>query len=256
MSLPFETARAGRTPSPEAGSAPSRRPVIGLTTYEAEAAWGVWHHRAVVLHMDYVRALTAVGAIPVLLPPVPGIAAAVARLDGLVITGGPDVDPATYGQAPQADTVWQVRRDDAELALFAAAADVGLPILGICRGLQVINVARGGTLLQHLPDVVGGVGHSPGAAEFGTTQVSVSAGSMLARALGRSHVEGRCHHHQAVETLGAGLQIVARASADGTVEAVEDPSRRFLLAVQWHPEVGDETDLFQALVAACAPSRL
>lgn len=226
-------------------------PVIGLTTYESPARWGVWDQRAVLLPTDYVRAVALAGAVPVLLPPFPGvIPGALPRLDALVLTGGLDIAPHRYGEEPHPRTDdEQPERDDAELALLEGAVRQGLPVLGICRGLQLVNVARGGTLAQHLPEVVGGTDHSPGGDTFGDTDVEVTPGSRLAEALGRTRLTGRCHHHQAIGRLGGGLQAVARA-ADGTVEAVEDPELPFFLAVQWHPEIGDERRLFEALVQA------
>jgi len=206
-----------------------------------------------VLPRRYADRVSAAGGIPVLLPPVPGIEDALARLDGLMLSGGGDIDPSRYRAEP-APQVTSVReeRDTAEFALFAAAMSRHLPVLGICRGLQVINVARGGSLHQHLPDVVGHDGHAPVAGAFGTHAVHVAPDSRLVGILGREEVDAPIaaptHHHQAVDRLGEGLVATAWAE-DGTVEAFElDAEGSFVVAVQWHPEAGDDPSLFRALV--------
>jgi putative glutamine amidotransferase len=231
-------------------------PVIGLTAYEEQVRWGVWEVPGVLLPSTYVRAVTAAGGVPVLLPPVPEVVEALLpHLDGLVLSGGPDVDPGRYDALPLAATgAPRVDRDAAELGLLAAAATARTPVLGICRGLQLLNVARRGTLHQHLPDVLGSADHAPDAGVYGHHPVRVTEGSLLARALDRTRVEVLSYHHQAVDRLGAGLTVTAVAP-DGTVEAVEDPSLPFCLAVQWHPEAGDDLSLFRALVDAARRSR-
>ena len=239
-------------------------PLIGISAYCEQARWGAWVRPAVVLPRRYTDAITAAGGLPVLLPPVPGISGALARLDGLLLSGGGDIDPARYGAepAPQLTSVRE-ERDGAELALLDAALSLRLPVLGICRGMQVINVARGGSLHQHLPDVVGHEGHAPVPGGFGEHQVRVAPGSRLSGILGRDAdrpIATPTHHHQAVDRLGKGLTATAWA-ADGTVEAFEaDGGDSFLVAVQWHPEAGDDPSLFRALVAAArdrapAPAR-
>jgi putative glutamine amidotransferase len=225
------------------------RPLIGVSTYREQARWGVWDELADVLPATYARSVERAGGVPVLLPPGPSDAAAavVARLDGLLISGGADVDPSRYAAEPHARTTsWRDDRDAWELALLDAAP-AGLPVLGICRGMQVMAVHAGGTLEQHVPDVVGSDRHSPGGAEFGDVGVDVLPGTRLARAIG-DHGEVRCHHHQAVRDH-PGFVPAARAS-DGTLEAMEDPGHRFRLAVQWHPETRDDAGLFRALVDA------
>jgi putative glutamine amidotransferase len=236
-------------------------PVIGLTGYEEQVRWGVWHVPGVLLPSTYVRAVVAAGGVPVLLPPVPeAVEAVLPRLDGLVLSGGPDIEPGRYGAAPLASTAEpRVDRDAAELGLAEAATAAGLPVLGICRGLQLLNVARGGTLHQHLPDVVGTDDHAPAPGVYGHHPVTITGGSRLAETLGRSQTEVPSYHHQAIDTLGAGLTVTAVAP-DGVVEAVEDPSLPFCVAVQWHPEVGhpeagDDLSLFRALVAASSARR-
>jgi putative glutamine amidotransferase len=228
-------------------------PVIGVSAYCEQARWGVWEREAVVLPRRYVDAVAAAGGIPVLLPPEPGIGDALARLDGLMLSGGGDVDPARYGAQPSPEvTSVRPERDAAEFALLDAAMSLRLPVLGICRGMQVINVARGGSLHQHLPDVVGHDGHAPVPGAFGQHEVRVAAGSRLSEILGSGAgpaVTTPTHHHQAVDRVGKGLTATAWA-ADGTIEAFEADGEQFLVAVQWHPEAGDDPALFRALVEA------
>ncbi|MCD9199765.1 gamma-glutamyl-gamma-aminobutyrate hydrolase family protein [Aeromicrobium wangtongii] len=227
------------------------RPLIGISTYREQARWGVWDQPADLLPTGYARSIERAGGVPVLLPPGDPEAArtVVARLDGLVIAGGADVEPARYGAEPHARTTgWREDRDAWELALLDAAAP-DLPVLGICRGMQVMAVAGGGSLDQHLPDRVGSDAHSPGGAAFGRIDVDVVAGTMLAAAIGDKG-SVRCHHHQAVRDHPD--FVPAAWAADGTLEAMEDPGHRFRLAVQWHPETADDAGLFRALVAAAS----
>lgn len=237
------------------------KPVIGLSSYAEPARWAAWHAPAALLPLSYAEQVVAAGGVPVLLPPVPGIAAAVGRLDGLVLTGGGDIDPAAYGAAPHPRTGRvSAERDRAELELLAAALTAGLPVLGICRGLQLLNIARGGTLHQHLADLRPPAegpaldpAHNMQPGVFGSHQVRVAAGSMLAGILQADRpLAVPTAHHQAIDRLGAGLTATAWA-ADGIIEAVEltgGEHHPFVLAVQWHPEAGDDPRLFQALVAA------
>lgn len=232
----------------------TRRPVIGITSYIEPAAWGVWRNvpAALVPHR-YVRHVHEAGGIAVVLPPLaePVSDEAVIvlqRLDGLVLAGGVDVEPARYGEQPQA-TVQEPRRDrDAsELALVQRAVEVDLPLLGICRGMQVMAVAGGGSLVQHLPDKIGTADHSPGPASYGRTVIDIEAGSRLCDVLG-GRVEVSCYHHQGV-AAHPGYAPSAWAS-DGTLEAIEATDARWRLGVQWHPEAGSDPRLFEALVAA------
>ncbi len=226
-------------------------PVVGLTTYRQEAAWGVWNTRADLLPTEYALAVEAAGGVPLLLPPVATAGAAervVRTIDALVVSGGADVDPARYGAAPHERTAgWRPDRDAWELALLTAADDVGLPVLGICRGMQLMAVHAGGTLDQHTPELVGHETHSPGGDVYGDIEVRTEAGSRLAGLVG-AHVEVSCHHHQSVATH-PGFTAVARAD-DGTVEAMEAGGDRFSLAVQWHPETRVEVGLMAGLVDA------
>lgn len=233
-------------------SEPVSRPLVGLSTYREQARWGVWNTAADLLPSVYARSVEAAGGVPVLLPPtLPYDAAAasvLARLDALVVSGGADVAPAAYGAEPHPTvTSWREDRDAWELALVAAADAAGLPTLGICRGMQVMAVAAGGVLEQHVPDVVGHEQHSPGGDAFGDTAVRVAPDSTLAGLVG-VRLGVHCHHHQAVGSH-PGFEAVAWAP-DGTLEAMEDPRAPFRIGVQWHPEVGDDLRLFTALVEA------
>ena len=243
--------------SPRSETSGPALPLIGVTTYREQARWGVWDSRADVLHAQYADAVLAAGGVPVLLPPASAsdevAAVVVSRIDGLVVSGGADVDPARYGEEPHPSTAaWREDRDAWETALLRAADEAGLPTLGVCRGMQLMAVAAGGSLVQHTPDVVGHDGHSPGADAFGTTEVTTVEASRL-RALVGSRVEVGCHHHQTVATH-PGFEATAWA-ADGSLEAMERPGPRFCLAVQWHPEVRDDASLFAGLVAAAAHGR-
>jgi putative glutamine amidotransferase len=225
------------------------RPVIGITSYVEPARWGVWDTRAAVLPYSYVGHVMAAGGRAVLLPPDDRDGGIVARLDGLLLTGGADIDPGQYNQDPHERTVTRPDRDAGELTLLRAAMDRDLPVLGICRGMQLITVAAGGALAQHLPDVVGHGGHQPEPGMFGDHTITVRAGSVLAGILG-THAVVNSYHHQSVLDPG-GLRVTAHAS-DGVVEAVEDPTRRFLIGVQWHPEELPDGRLFEAFVRAAA----
>ena len=228
-------------------------PLIGLTTYREDAAWGVWHQRADVLPTAYAAAVEATGGVPVLLPPVAQVGAAdavVARLDGLVISGGADVDPGRYADSPHPRTAgWRPDRDAWESALLDAADAAGLPVLGVCRGMQLMAVHAGGALDQHTPDLVDHERHSPGGDEFGAIEVSTTTGTRVAALVG-DRLEVSCHHHQSVQTHPG--FVVAAHAADGTLEAMEVPGDRFCVAVQWHPETAADVGLLAGLVRAAA----
>lgn len=231
--------------------------MLGLSTYLQQAQTGVWDVRASFLPATYVEGVNRAGGVAVLLPPQPvdtDIAERVLDgLDGLIITGGRDVDPASYGQRPHPATdepdAANRERDALEFALVDGAIRRGLPLLGICRGAQVINVALGGTLHQHLPDVIGHTHHQQGNAVFSTSAVRTVPGTRLAALIGDCS-DAQCYHHQAVDRLGDGL-IVSAQDTDGVIEAVELPGANFVLAVQWHPEERlDDLRLFSAVVEA------
>jgi putative glutamine amidotransferase len=231
-------------------------PLIGLCTYREQAAWGVWTQRADVLQAEYADAVVAAGGAPVLLPPAasaPEVATAVVRrIDGLVLTGGADVDPARYDEPAHPRTVsWRLDRDAWEVALLGAADEIGLPVLGVCRGMQLMAVAGGGSLEQHVPDVLGSETHSPGGAEFGEVTVRTAEGSRVRGAEG-DRLAVRCHHHQSVREH-PGYTATAWAE-DGTLEGFEADGDRFSVAVQWHPEMGRDQKLFDALVSAARES--
>jgi putative glutamine amidotransferase len=232
-----------------ASNASDDRPVIGLTSYLEPAKFLVWETEAALLHRFYVDCVVAAGGIPVLLPPVSdAYDKLVSTVDGLVLTGGADVEPERYGQEPHPATYTRPNRDAFEFGLFEAARKAGKPVLGVCRGLQVMSVALGGTLAQHLPESARTTEHQPAPATFGRGTVTLAEGSRAAAILG-SETKTLCYHHQAIDRLGAGLEAVGWAT-DGTIEAAEIPGE-FTLGVQWHPEQdSDDVRLFAALVDA------
>ena len=229
------------------------RPVIGLTTYRQQTRSGVWDVQASFLPGGYLDGVTGAGGIATLLPPQPvdGVIAeqVIDRLDGLILTGGKDINPQAYGHQPHPATEQPaLERDAWEFALLNAALRRHLPVLGICRGPQVINVALGGTLHQHLPDVVGHSGHRVADATFASHTAHITYGTRLGRLLGES-VATHCYHHQAIDRLGRGL--IASATCDGVVEGIELTGDDFVVGVQWHPEENlDDLRLFTGLVEA------
>jgi gamma-glutamyl-gamma-aminobutyrate hydrolase PuuD len=232
----------------------SGRPLIGITAYLDTASWGVWQQPAALIPYTYVNAVTRAGGTAVLLPPQEsGALEAVASIDGLVLAGGPDLDPDTYGEDPHPRTgAPNSERDDWEFAVLGEALRQKIPVLGVCRGMQLMNVALGGRLIQHLPDRLGDLAHQPAPAVFGDQSVQVRPGSRLAPILGPGPVPVRCYHHQAVAEIGHGL-VPAAWCGDETVEAVEMAERDFVFGVQWHPEAApDDNRLFEALVGAAS----
>ncbi|MEV4557736.1 gamma-glutamyl-gamma-aminobutyrate hydrolase family protein [Kitasatospora sp. NPDC049285] len=227
------------------------RPVIGISSYLNDAAWGRWDsQRSVLLPERYPAMVRAAGGLAVMLPPdAPEYAAAaVSRLDGLVIAGGEDVSPALYGERAHAETrATAAERDLWEAALIRAALAADLPLLGICRGMQLLNVVCGGSLVQHLPDVVGDRSHEGAPNEYGRHTVRPVPGTLLADLLPEASLVVPTFHHQAVARLGEGLTVSAHAE-DGTIEAVEGAG--FTLGVQWHPEQGEDLRVARALVTA------
>jgi putative glutamine amidotransferase len=222
------------------------KPIVGISTYVERAHWSVWDSPVALVPLSYVGSVLAAGGIPVLLPTVTNDADVLSAIGALVLIGGADVHPSRYGRPVHNRTVTTPQRDQSEFALLRDALGRGLPILGVCRGMQLLNVAFGGTLIQHLPDPRR-MAHQPGPAKYGTNRVRLAATSRLASVLD-DEVQVRCHHHQGISRLGAGLRAVGWAS-DGTIEAIELPGERFVVGVQWHPEVHDtDNRLFAALV--------
>jgi putative glutamine amidotransferase len=223
------------------------KPIVGITTYLTAAAWGAWHLDAALVPASYVRAVTRAGGVPLLVPPGAAYEETLDAVDGLVFSGGSDLDPELYGAEAHAETAdWVRERDDFELGLMQAALARDVPLLAICRGSQVLNVALGGDLEQHVPDRVQTNVHKETPGVFADHDVAVLPGTKLASILGDG-TDVKSHHHQGYGKLGTGLLEAARAP-DGTVEALEDPAHRFALGVLWHPEEGEDLALFEALV--------
>ncbi|MGH3006854.1 MAG: gamma-glutamyl-gamma-aminobutyrate hydrolase family protein [Gaiellaceae bacterium] len=231
------------------------KPIIGITSYAEEARWGVWSVPAALIPLAYVEAVERAGGRPLLVPPsLGGIEETLGALDGLLFSGGSDLDPGLYGADVHPETNGiRLERDRAELALLEAALARDLPVLAVCRGSQILNVARGGDLVQHLPEVVGDEKHKHTPGVFADHDVDLKEGTRLQRLLG-DRAPVKSHHHQGYSTIGEGLVESAWAE-DGTVEALEDPSRRFALGVLWHPEAGEDFALFEALVEEAARYR-
>jgi anthranilate synthase component 2/putative glutamine amidotransferase len=224
-----------------------RRPRIGLSTYLEDASWGTWRRPAAVVGRVYLDAVARAGGTPLLLPPVGTDESVVGALDGLMLIGGADITPAAYGAEPHPETVLtRPDRDEHERRLLMAALDRDLPVLGICRGAQLLTVALGGTVRQHLPGELGHTGHRPEVGVFGTTRVTTRPGSVVAEVLGEEATVP-CYHHQGLSEAGSPLVPTAWAE-DGLVEAVELPGNRRVLGVQWHPEEEfDDLRLFEWL---------
>jgi gamma-glutamyl-gamma-aminobutyrate hydrolase PuuD len=231
------------------------RPIIGITGELEAARWRNWIREAVVSPVSYTRAVERAGGAPVILPPVPSssVPSLIATIDALVIASGRDVDPSLYDEAPHEQTdVPDHRRDRFEILMIRAAIDADLPFLAICRGLHILNVARGGTLIQHLPDRLGSESHQPDPVKLTTHDVQISAASKIGRVLGATG-QVPAAHHQAIDRIGSGLLPVAW-TPDQVVEAVELQGHRFGLGVQWQPEESDDVRIFEALVAAAKPA--
>ncbi|KFF60958.1 glutamine amidotransferase [Cryobacterium sp. MLB-32] len=233
---------------------------MGLTTYLQQAQTGVWDVQAAFLPAVYVQAVTRAGGIAVLLPPQPVNTAiadrVLAGLDGLIITGGRDVDPARYGAQPHPATDHPQRdRDLWETELLRRALEQDLPFLGICRGAQVLNVALGGTLHQHLPDIVGNTGYQVGGGTFTQLSVDIDPHSRLHALVGEDRLAVPVYHHQSIDRVADGL-VVSAITEHGIIEAVEVTTKAFALAVQWHPEESaEDLRLFAGLVDAASTYR-
>jgi putative glutamine amidotransferase len=228
-------------------------PVIGICAVRERARWAFWDQSAHLVADTYVAAIQGTGALAVLLPVEPQAPQRLLdRIDGLLLIGGADLDPRSYGEEPQAGVeATYPQRDDFEIALTRAAIERGMPYLGICRGMQVLNVALGGNLDQHLTLEDGTTPHRRivGTFEGNEQVIRLEAGSLAARALEEEVHEGRCHHHQAVDRLGSGLVVTGRAE-DGVPEAIELAGRGWVLGVQWHPEAAEKRELFRSFVLA------
>jgi putative glutamine amidotransferase len=224
------------------------RPLIGITSYAEEIRWGVWTEDAALVPLAYVRAVEHAGGRPLVVPPSKdGLEETLDALDGVIFSGGGDLDPELYGAEPHDETDEpRTERDAAELRLLEAALDRDMPVLAICRGSQLLNVARGGDLEQHLPETVGHEQHRHEPGSFSDHDVTVAADSRLGGLLG-DRAPVKSHHHQGYGRIGSGLQEVAWAE-DGVVEGLEDAAKRFALGVLWHPEEGEDFALFQGLV--------
>jgi putative glutamine amidotransferase len=236
-----------------------RRPVIGICTALEQARWSVWDQQAMLLPRNYVEAVRRAGGFVVMLPPdarqVQDPDEALELIDGLVLAGGADIDPASYGEPEHAETSGSVpERDAFEIALVRAAIERDLPVLGICRGMQLLNVALGGTLLQHLPERFGHHEHRRVVGSFDGADHDVEVGqrTLAMRVIRQARHATKSHHHQGVDRLGEGLQVSAISAMDGLPEAIELPGRRFVLGVQWHPEVDPGSPVLGALVQAAA----
>jgi putative glutamine amidotransferase len=238
------------------------RPVIGLCTALERARWSVWDQQAFLLPRSYVDAVQRAGGIALMLPPdeqaIDDPDPLLDLIDGLILAGGADIDPGSYGSERHPETVGTVpERDTFEIALARRALERDLPMLGVCRGMQLMNVARGGTLLQHLPESHGHHEHrrNPGSFDGADHDVRLQDGSLAARAAGETTHGTKSHHHQGVDRLGEGLEVTGWSTVDDLPEAIEVPGSRFALGVQWHPEADETSRLIEALVAEATAAR-
>lgn len=229
--------------------------MIGIVTALEDVSFGVWNTPAFVLPVAYVRSVQDAGGLVLMIPPDDALledpTEILDRIDGLILAGGSDVDPATYGAEPHPKTSGTVPlRDRTEVALLKRAIERDMPVLGICRGMQVLNAARGGTLIQHVPDVVGNEEHRrhPGSFVGSEHDVDLDAGSLAAATAGEEHHEVKSHHHQAIDALGEGLQITGRSTEDDLPESIELAGCSFVLGVQWHPEVDPASSVVENFV--------
>jgi putative glutamine amidotransferase len=239
-----------------------KRPVIGICAALEQARWSVWDLEALLLPRNYLAGVQHAGGLPIMLAPDPRLVddpnEALSLIDGLLLAGGADIDPSAYGQQAHHATNGTVpERDSFEIALVRAAIEQDLPVLGICRGMQLINVARGGTLVQHLPEHLGHQEHrrSIGSFDDAEHEVELAEGTLAMRVVGEDRHATKSHHHQGVDRLGDGLLISAISALDGLPEAIELPEKRFVLGVQWHPEADGDSPVVGSLVAAAASAR-
>jgi len=237
------------------------RPVIGICSALERARWSFWDQEAFLTPRGYVDSVHRAGGLALLLPIDPSVAEApdevLGLLDGLLLAGGADVDPAAYGAEPHAQTTGTTpERDAFEIALTRRALERDVPVLGVCRGMQLLNVAAGGTLYQHLPDALGHEDHrrSPGSFADADHDVRLAPGSLAAAAAGEEVHATKSHHHQGVDVLGEGLRVTGWAALDDLPEAIEAPGRRFVLGVQWHPEADEGSRVIESFVRAAVGS--
>jgi len=236
-----------------------KRPIVGICTALEQARWSVWDQQALLVPRSYVDAVQGAGGLALLVPPDPRLVEdpdeALELIDGLMLAGGADIDPRSYGQPAHAETAGTVpERDAFEIALARRAIEQDLPVLGICRGMQLINVALGGTLLQHLPERFGHHEHRrvPGSFEGADHDVDVAEDTLAMRTLGEARHSTKSHHHQGVDRLGEGLRVSGTSLMDDLPEAIELPGRHFVLGVQWHPEADAMSPVVGALVQAAS----
>lgn len=231
------------------------RPAIGICTSLERARWSVWDQRAALLPFSYITEIQRAGGLALMVPPDPQLVEdpdeLLDRIDGLILAGGADIDPASYGAELHSETNGTVpERDRVEIELTRRALQRDMPVLGICRGMQLINVAMGGTLRQHVPELVGHDDHRrrPGSFVGSDHDVRLHPGSLAARSAGEILHGTKSHHHQGVEVVGEGLVVTGLSALDKLPEAIEAPACRFVLGVQWHPEADEQSRVIGALV--------
>lgn len=233
--------------------------MVGICATDERVSWGAWYRYPVSMAPHaYVTSLQRAGAIGIVLPPDAVVTAdpdvLLDHLDALILTGGADIDPATYGAEPHRETKGtSPQRDRFEIALTQRALERDMPVLGVCRGMQLLNVALGGTVDQHLPDSVGSELHRTVAGVFGPHEVRLVPGSLVCAAEGSESVIALSHHHQGVDRVGDRLRVSGWSVEDDLVEAIELPGQRFALGVVWHPEEDENSHMIQAFVDATRP---